>query len=93
MSTEKTPGEVSGANDCSTVFVPTVDDHDSGLVADHNMPCIVQNGVYRDVEPAVIDLNSGIFHPSWRAQRDGWFLVRARSKWQRLVCRLIGVLD
>lgn len=84
--------ECSGATDCSTVFVPTVDDHGLGLVA-HNMPCIVQNGVYRDVEPAVIDVNSGIFHPSWRAQRDGWFLIRARSQWQRFVCRLIGVLD
>jgi hypothetical protein len=93
MSTEHAADRRSSANDCSTVFVPTVDDHDSGLVAIHNMPCMVQNGVYREIEPAVIDLNSGIFHPSWRAQRDGWFLIRARSKWQRFVCRFIGVLD
>lgn len=59
----------------------------------HKMPCNVMNGVYRKREPAVIDLQSGVFHPSWAAQRDGWFLIRARSRWQRFVCRLIGVMD
>lgn len=93
MSADNAATAARSSIDCSTFFVPTVDDHDSGLVATHNMPCGVMNGVYRDSESAVIDLSSGVFFPSWRAQRDGWFLIRARSRWQRFVCRLIGVMD
>ena len=85
--------EEPGGNDCSPAFVPTVNVHDSGLLANHNMPCSVMNGTYKDHEPAVLDLNTGVFHPSWRAQRDGWLLLKVTKRWQRFICRLIGIID
>lgn len=93
MTNKPDAAEHSGSTDCSAVFVPTVVEHDSGMAANHNMPCGVMNGVYKDSEPAVLDLNCGVFHPSWQAQRDGWFLLRVRKRWQRFICRLIGVLE
>lgn len=51
---------------------------DGGPWATHDMPCAVR----RDV-PAVLDLNSSVFHPSWEAQADGWLLIRLRQSWLR----------
>lgn len=50
-----------------------------GMGYEHNMPC----AVYSATDGAVLDCNTGKFHPSWRAQREGWRLVRARSRFQR----------
>ncbi len=50
---------------------------DGGPWAEHNMPCAVKQS-----EPAVLDLGTGIFMPSWEAQRDGWMLIKA-PKWLR----------
>ncbi len=63
------------------LFEPTVEFH--GPTAIHDMPC----AVYRD-KSAVLDCNTGIFHPSWCAQMDGWHLVRATNWLQRLVLRV-----
>ena len=53
-----------------------------GPAAEHDMPC----AVYRD-QPAVFDMNRGVFLPSWYAQRDGWHLVKAHNWWQRWLLR------
>lgn len=37
----------------------------------HDMPC----PIHRE-EPAVLNLGDGIFHPSWKAQREGWMLIK-----------------
>jgi len=54
---------------------PTIVDH--GICADHNMPCAVMGD-----SPAVLDGSTGIFKPSWKAQEQGWMLVRV-PKWLR----------
>lgn len=61
---------------------PTIEYH--GPCAQHDQCCPV---IYS--EPAVIDMNSGVFHPSWRAQRAGWALIKAETKFQRLVARVV----
>ena len=48
---------------------PSVEFH--GPACTHNMPC----AVYRD-EPAVLNCNTGIFAPSWKAQKEGYMLVK-----------------
>lgn len=48
----------------------------------HNMPC----AVYRD-KHAVLDMNTGIFQPSWQAQEAGWRLVKAETRLQKLILR------
>jgi len=54
---------------------PTVEYH--GPIAEHDMPC----AVYQD-HPAVLNCNSGIFQPSWKAQKEGYMLVKS-PKWLR----------
>lgn len=53
---------------------------DGGPWCKHNMPC----AVYPD-EHAVLQMNTGVFHPSWRAQREGWMLVKLPRWVQRIV--------
>ena len=59
----------------------------TGPVASHNMPC----AVFRE-QPAVLDLSYGVFTPSHAAQKNGWLLIRAPKRWQRVVLRIIGCL-
>jgi hypothetical protein len=54
-----------------------------GPVAEHDQCCAVYN-----TESAVLDLSEGVFKPSWRAQRIGWHLIRARTRMQRLALRI-----
>lgn len=63
---------------------PTVDNH--GIFARHDQRCAVYSG-----EHAVLNLNEGIFHPSWKAQRDGWRLVYANTWWKRTLVRLVAL--
>ena len=51
---------------------------DGGPWAKHNMPCPIDRKEY-----AVLDLESGVFLPSWKAQREGWMLIKAPGwlKW------------
>lgn len=58
---------------------------DLGIVAQHNQACAV---FHQDGEPAVLSCNTGVFHPSWEAQRRGWHLVQAESWIQRKVLKL-----
>ncbi len=44
---------------------------DGGPWATHNMPCCIHADSH-----AVYDLGTGIFHPSWKAQKEGWALVK-----------------
>ena len=57
-----------------------------GPFGDHDMPCSVLHGQ----EKAVLDMNQGVFHPSWKAQGDGWRLIRVKSRWQKLLFWLAG---
>lgn len=54
-----------------------------GPIAFHDQRCAVLPG-----EHAVLDLNSGIFQPSWAAQMQGWQLVHANTWLRRLALRL-----
>ena len=54
---------------------------DGGPWALHNMPCAIDRQ-----EHAVLELSTGIFLPSWKAQRDGWRLVKA-PQWLRWFLR------
>jgi hypothetical protein len=57
------------------VMAPVIEEY--GPVCTHNMPC----AVYGD-QPAVLNCNKGIFAPSWKAQKDGYMLVKP-PKWLR----------
>ena len=57
---------------------------DGGPWATHNYPC----PVYRE-KHAVINLNSGVFEPSWQAQLEGWHLIKADNWFKRLVYKLV----
>ena len=59
--------------------------HYEGPVAFHTQRCAVLPGQY-----AVLELNTGVFHPSWEAQIHGWRLVRADTWVQRLALRLFS---
>jgi len=68
-------------------FKPTVIT-DGGPWATHNMPCAVLN----QTEKAVLDMNSNVFQPSWKAQSEGWRLVHARSWFQRFLLKVAGLV-
>lgn len=53
---------------------------DGGPWVTHNAPC----SVFGD-EHAVLDLNNGIFLPSWKAQGEGWRLVKADTRFRRWI--------
>jgi len=53
-----------------------------GPVAKHNMPCAVM----RD-EPAVLNGSNGVFMPSWKAQKEGWMLVKVPNWLKRFLKR------
>jgi hypothetical protein len=55
---------------------------DLGIVVEHNQACCVYHSG-ADIRSAVIECNTGVFHPSWRAQQEGWKLVQAKSWFQR----------
>ncbi len=59
--------------------------HYEGPVAFHTQRCAVLPGQH-----AVLDLNAGVFRPSWAAQEQGWRLVRADTWLRRLALRLFG---
>lgn len=60
----------------NTLLCPTIVT-DGGPWAQHNMPC----AVYQQ-QKAVYSLGTGIFLPSWEAQKDGFMLIRP-PKWMR----------
>ena len=63
-----------------------IDDLGGAPVARHNFPCAVCRS-----EKAVLQLDTGIFHPCWTCQRKGWDLVhrsRFAKWWRKLMTRL-----
>jgi len=68
-------------------FKPTIVT-DGGPWANHNMPC----AVYDQKEKAVLNLNSGVFQPSWKAQQNGWHLIKVKNKFQKLVLKFFKLI-
>lgn len=52
---------------------------DWGMGYAHDMPC----AIYHDTNHAVLNSNIGVFEPSWKAQGEGWRLVKANTKFQK----------
>ena len=74
------------------LFTPSIEFH--GPAAFHNMPCpvhhgyILENEIVLSEEPAV--LSNGIFQPSWKAQAEGYRIVKLpKAKWKRLLLKLL----
>ncbi len=59
---------------------------DGGPWATHDQRCAVLKG-----EPAVIDIGTGVFHPSWKAQSMGYRLVKADTLIRRVIVRWMEV--
>lgn len=59
---------------------------DLGMAYDHDMPCAVYHGD-SEGSHAVLNSNKGVFEPSWKAQREGWQLVQAKTKFQKWLLR------
>ena len=58
-----------------------------GPVATHNQACSVHH--YDEELSAVLNMNAGVFEPSWKAQREGWMLIKApKSKLIRKILRI-----
>jgi hypothetical protein len=55
---------------------------DGGPWCTHNMPC----PIFRD-KHAVLNMNTGVFHPSWHAQESGWKLVKADTRVGKWILR------
>jgi len=60
---------------------------DGGPWATHDMACAVYSGS----KPAVIDLNQGVFFPSWEAQSKGWRLIKVTNRFQHFVLQILGL--
>ena len=54
-----------------------------GMGYEHDMPC----AIYTNSDHAVLDTSCGVFKPSWRAQKEGWKLVQAKTKFQKWLLR------
>jgi len=61
---------------------PKIESH--VIYADHDQSCAVRHG-----ESAVLDMHEWVFHPSWKAQKDGWRLVQAKRWWQRTLLKWV----
>lgn len=55
---------------------------DGGPWVAHDQPCAVDWK-----KSAVYDMDTGVFHPSWSAQQDGWTLVRSQSRLGQWILR------
>ena len=57
----------------------------------HNYPCPVLFGDENNpAEPAVLDMQRGVFRPSWKAQQQGWHLIcLPPAGWRRSVVRFV----
>lgn len=54
-----------------------------GMGYEHDMPC----AIYSNSDHAILDTSCGVFQPSWRAQKEGWNLVQAKTKFQKWLLR------
>ena len=53
------------------------------ILCEHNYPC----PIYPD-EKAVRMIGSNYFQPSWKAQKDGYKIVKVENKLQKLLIKL-----
>lgn len=65
-----------GHNDINNLLRPTIITDKDPCVY-HNMPCAVM-----ETQLAVLELETKIFLPSQKAQKEGWMLIKA-PKWLR----------
>lgn len=63
------------------IHKPTVENIAPG-VAEHDQCCAVN---WR--APAVLNVDRGVFEPSWAAQGEGWRLIHANTRWKRFLLR------
>ena len=63
--------------------LPELKIESDGLVAFHNQRCGVNTN-----EKAVLNINTGIFHPSWAAQREGYKLIKLNNWFDRLIFKI-----
>lgn len=61
---------------------------DGGPWATHNYPC----PVYQDLH-AIINLNSGVFTPSRKAESEGWRLIQVKGWFKKWLFNLIFADD
>lgn len=61
---------------------PRIEYH--GPTALHCQPCAIHHD-----EHAVLDMDSGVFIPGWKAQSEGWVLLKLHD-WQIFTLKLIG---
>lgn len=66
------------------VFTPDIVIDETGMAATHNYPCPIYEN-----EHAVYVLNTGTFIPSWKAQLDGWQLIKFDSQIKKLILRFL----
>lgn len=66
-------------------FRPTVVT-DGGPWATHDMPCCICH----QTEHAVLNLNEGVFQPSWKAQKKGWKLIHVKTPLQKFILKIAG---
>lgn len=69
------------------LFEPTIYT-DGGPCAEHNMPCAVYCN-----EHAVLELETAIFLPSWKAQAEGWMLIKVPGWLQKLLRHVLTWID
>jgi len=60
-----------------------IDDFNGSPFCSHNYPCPVYFNLH-----AVYDMNEGIFKPSWKAQNEGFRLIKADTKIKRFIIRV-----
>jgi len=61
---------------------PNIEVH--GPMAEHDQACAV---LHRENQPAVYNLGTGVFQPSWKAQEKGYRLIKAVSPLQKFLLR------
>lgn len=59
---------------------PKIEYH--GPATKHDMPCAIHFK-----EPAILNTSRGVFNPSWKAQKQGWHLVYANTKFKKWVIK------
>ena len=56
-----------------------------GMGCSHDMPC----AIHKD-ESAVLQMNHGVFTPSWKAQQEGWMLIKP-PRWVRWILKKLNL--
>lgn len=78
-------------NGYTKLRVADIEALDFGPAILHNYPCPVLFGdANTPAEPAVLDMERGVFRPSWKAQQQGWHLIcLPKPGWRRIVVHFV----